>query len=327
VNLRVAASEAARRWYLARAPQVLVQATAKVLARGRSLRLEPGWHFDNGADDSRQLTQFRRDIWNYYGDRGLTAPVTFRWYEGLKVKLFLGNDMSLCLFAGGSFEPNEFVFLQAVLKPGMVFFDGGANDGLYSLYASRRVGPDGVVMAVEPSGREYERLKANLELNRLADIRTLRVALGKERGSGTLAIAEEGHEGQNTLGVRVSNPTVETTRHEAVSIETIDELVSREGLQRLDFLKLDVEGSEVDALEGARSTIARFRPLMLLEAEDERLASQSRTKDDLVRLVTELAYELWVFDRESGQLRPVRGPNELEGNVIAGSADWVPPVL
>ena len=321
------ASEAARHWYLAHAPQTLVQVTARLLARGRSLTLEPGWRFDNGATDPRQLTQFRRDLWNYYAEHGIKEPVEFRWYDGLRVKLLLGNDMSLCLYVGGSFEPNEFVFLQAVLKPGMVFLDGGANDGLYSLFAARRVGPSGVVVAVEPSKREYERLVANLGLNRLAGVRPLKVALGRERGSGMLAIAEEGHEGQNTIGARVSNPTVQTTRHETVRVETIDELVGGEGLKRLDFVKLDVEGSEVDVLEGARSAIARFKPLMLLEAEDERLASQERTKADFVRVVTGLGYELWVFDSETGQLRLAQLPEEPEGNTIAAPQGWQPPAL
>jgi FkbM family methyltransferase len=319
--------ERVRRWYLRRAPQRLLVATASALARSHPLNIEPGWHFDAGADDPRPLTQFRRDIWSSFRDRAITTPVILRWYDGLRVRLFLGNDLSLCLYAGGSFEPNEFVLLRSVLRPGMVFLDGGANDGLYSLFAARQIGPEGIVIAVEPSEREYERLIANLSVNRLATVRPQKVALGKERGTGTLAIAEQGHEGQNTMGARVSNPTVETTRHESVAVETIDELVSREGLTRLDFVKLDVEGSEVDVLEGARATVGCFRPLMLLEAEDERLASQGRTKEDFVRLVTEFGYELWVFDRDSGQLRPARRPLEPEGNVIAGHATWTPPTL
>ena len=55
----------------------------------------------------------------------------------------LGNDNSLCLYVCGSFEPNEFAFLDKVLKPGMVFVDVGANDGYYTLFAAQRVGPCG----------------------------------------------------------------------------------------------------------------------------------------------------------------------------------------
>lgn len=317
--------ERLRRWYLRRAPQRLLIATASALARSRSLEVEPGWRFDAGAHDLRQVTQFRRDIWRSFRDRSIGTPVILRWYDGLRVRLFLGNDLSLCLYAGGSFEPNEFAFLRAVLRPGMVFLDGGANDGLYSIYAARRLEPGGKVISVEPSSREFERLRANLELNKLANVETLKVALGGEAGEATLAIAEAGHEGQNTIGRRVSNPKVETTGHEAVPLETIDRLVERHALERLDFVKLDVEGSEVDALEGAQSAIARFRPLMLLEAEDERLASQHRTKRELVDLVSALGYALWVFDEKTGRLRPALRPHEPEGNAVAAPAGWHPP--
>jgi FkbM family methyltransferase len=327
VKRAAAAIERARRLYLENAPRALVEATARVLARGRPLAVEPGWRFDVGADDPRQLTQFRRDLWTYYRERKIQSPVLFHWYEGLRVRLFLGNDLSLCLYAGGSFEPNEFAFLHSALRPGMIFVDGGANDGLYSLFAARHVRPNGLVIAVEPSQREYDRLIANLRLNRIANVKATKIALGRESGVAALAIAEDGHEGQNTIGATVSNPTVETAWHETVPVETIDELVAAEELERVDFIKLDVEGSEVDALEGARATIARFRPLMLLEAEDERLASQQRTKDDFVQLVTGFGYELWIFDSATGQLRPARRPQEPEGNTVAAPQGWRPPML
>lgn len=321
------AAEGVRRAFFSHAPAVAVKMLAGALARVEPLHLEPGWRFDAGAGDSREATRWRRDIWTYYRDNRISDPVTYRWYDGLRLRLPLGNDLSLCLFAGGSFEPNEFTFLRAVLRPGMVFLDGGANDGLYSLYAARHVMPGGHVLAVEPSARELAHFQANLDLNRISGILPLQLALGSHSGEVTLAIAERGHEGQNTVGERVSNPTVATSGHETVRLGTIDGLVEEHGLERLDVVKLDVEGSEVDALEGARKTVARFRPLILAEAEDERLASQNRTKTDFVAIVDSLGYDLWVFDRDTGQLRRAEAPDEPEGNTIAAPRGWQPPRL
>lgn len=321
------ANERWRSWFLAKAPIGLIQVTARALARGKPLALEPGWRFDIGAEDTRQIARWRRALWSYYRDHKLAEPVIFRWYEALRIRLFLGNDLSLCLYAGGSFEPNEFSFLRAVLEPGMVFFDGGANDGLYSLYAARRVTASGVVLAAEPSAREFDRLQVNIALNAVANVRALKVALGAQSGSATLAIAEEGHEGQNTIGTQVSNPTVQTAAHETVALETIDGIVDEQRLDRLDFVKLDVEGSEVEALSGASQTISRFRPIMLLEAEDERLASQNRTKTDFTTAVRGFDYEMWVFDGATGQLRKALMPDEPEGNVVAAPRGWQPPIL
>lgn len=316
-----------RRSYLAHAPERLVQWTAQALARGRPVGIEPGWKFDVAADDPSELVQFRRDLWNYFRDRSIEHPVALRWYDGLRVRMFLGNDMSLCLYVGASFEPNEFALLDVVLREGMVVVDGGANDGLYSLFASRRVGASGHVLAVEPSSREYERLLANLELNRTANVTPLKLALGSREGDARLAIAEDGHEGQNTIGETVSNPTVATRSHELVHVTTLDGLAEEQQLEQLDVLKLDVEGSELEALRGGYATIDRFRPLMIVEAETERLASQNATVDDVVVELEKLEYALYVFDSDTGQLRPPHRPDEPEGNVVAAPNGWQPPRL
>lgn len=311
-------------WFLRNAPERAVRVAASAVAKGRPLAREPGWYFDVAAQDPSALVRFRRDLWEYYRERDRDTAVTLRWYDGLRVRSFLGNDMSLCLYVGGSFEPNEFVFLDAALRPGMTFVDGGANDGIYSLFAARRVAPDGTVIALEPSAREHGRLLDNIALNE-ADVVAVRAALGAADGEATLAIAEAGHEGQNTIGERVSNPKVAAARHERVRVTTIDGLVSEHGLDRVDVVKLDVEGSEVEALLGATETLRRHRPLLLIEAEAERLASQGRTKDDLRRILGHEGYELFVFEKASGALRPAVAPDEPEGNAVAAPRGWTPP--
>src|SRR5207237_6210015 len=122
---------------------------ARALARSKPLVSEPGWHFDVAAENATQLVQFRRHLWEYYRERGVQRSLTMRWYDGLRLRVFLGNDMSLCLYVGGSFEPNEFVFLDSLLETGMTFLDGGANDGIYSLFAAYRVGRSGRLPAIE----------------------------------------------------------------------------------------------------------------------------------------------------------------------------------
>lgn len=153
----------------------------------------------------------------------------------------------------------------------------------------------------------------------------VRAALGRAPGEALLAIAEVGHEGQNTIGETVSNPKVAAAKHETVPMTTLDGLVEEHVLARVDVVKLDVEGSEVDALLGAGKTIERFHPVIQVEAETERLASQGRTKDELRQLLGELDYELCVFDAGTGTLRPALPPGEPEGNAIAAPRGWPQP--
>ena len=323
----VALRGAARRARPSVRPRVAARDGREGAAPTPVLAPDPGWSFARADRARGPRVDARRALWTAFRDRPIRRPVTVNWYEGLRVRLFLGNDLSLCMYVAGSFEPNEFLLLSRVLEPGMVFVDGGANDGLYSLFASRWVGSTGRVLAVEPSSREYERLLANLRLNEIENTTAARGALGATHGTVELAIAPEGHEGQNAIGPKVANRNLETAGNETVEMTTLDDLVSRRGLDRVDVIKLDLEGSEASAVEGARAVLGRDRPLLLVEAEDERLASQGRTKAELLDAIVGLGYRLYVFDETTAQLRPPRLPGEPEGNVVAARPDWRPPLL
>ena len=86
-------------------------------------------------EQRRWLACRRGALWEAARGQASQVPLTVRWYRGTTVDVTLGNDNSLCLYVCGSFEPNEFAFLDKVLRPGMVFVDVGANDGYYTLFA------------------------------------------------------------------------------------------------------------------------------------------------------------------------------------------------
>jgi FkbM family methyltransferase len=315
------------RRFLERAPQPVVAATARMFARSKPVGIEPGWYFDVAANDPEPLVRKRREVWEFYRDRGIDRPVTVPWYDDLRLRLLLGNDMSLCLYVGGSYEPNEFALLKAVLRPGMVFVDGGANDGYYTVFAAKQVGAAGRVVAIEPSDREFERLLANVNVNSLGNVEAVKAALGSSPGEATLSVADGEHAGQNAVGETISNASVQIVGRETIRVTTLDALVTELGLERVDYVKLDVEGSELDALAGGSGTIERFRPLLQVEIEGERLAPRNVRKSDVVDALAAQGYELYVFDAETAQLRPPRLPDEPEGNAIAAPAGWQPPVL
>jgi len=300
------------------APEWALGLVARLLA-GRNPRepeREPGWHFDFAADRPRPMTSMRRVIWECFRDRGINGELRIDWYDHLEFRLLLGSDLSLCLYVGGSFEPNEFAYLEETLRPGMVFIDGGANEGLYTIYAASRIGPSGKVLAIEPSTREVNRLRANIELNRLDNVTIERVALGDQPRRSTLAVAGPGHEALNTL-----SPIGDPFRTEEVTVETLDALVSRHRLERVDVIKLDIEGSEVRALLGARETLKRFEPILLIEAEETRLASMADGLDDLLAILDEYRYDVQIFDSGTGRLRAANRPGEPgtthQGNIAA----------
>jgi FkbM family methyltransferase len=232
--------------------------------------------------------------------------------------------MSKLIFVDGSFEPNEFVFIANFLEPGMTFVDVGANDGAYTVFAAGRVGARGRVVAIEPSSREFQRLTANIELNQLRNVTAVQAAAGEASGTTSLAIAEFGHEGQNTVGTMVVNPKVGTARLEEVATRRLDDILVGAEFDRVDFVKIDVEGSEPRVLAGAQEVLARHRPVLQLELEPDWLARQKSSPEEVFRQLDVSGYETWIFDRETGKLRELRPDDEVNGNVIAGPKDWRP---
>jgi FkbM family methyltransferase len=302
-----------------------VRRLARELAWTRPLEPYPGWQFASDWDKPGLAFQLRRLIWTYCHDQGLQESFVMDWYDGLRVNLYLGNDLSLPLFVGGCIEPNEFAFLDRVLKPGMTFIDGGANDGLYTLFASRRVGPTGLVWAFEPSEREFERLRNNIQLNDLANVRASKLALLNRNGSAELTVAEYEHAGQNTLGDFVYGG-VEQLRKLQVPTRRLDDLMAEEGLERLDAMKLDVEGAETAVLEGATHVLSNMRPLLLMEVTDAALRHQGSSQEDLLSMLRSYEYRLYVFDQATGM--PVaENTAELSENIVAIPAEQELPSL
>jgi FkbM family methyltransferase len=299
---------------IAAVPPAAWQRLGPWLARTRSLEWSPGWRFGIADADTTVLGLFRLVLWRHFEAKRVGVPVVIPWYDGLRVTMYLGNDLSLCLFVGGTYEPNEFMFLSRMLRPGMVFIDVGANDGLYTLFAARRVGPTGRVVALEPSRREFDRLQQNLALNGLTNVVTLPVAAGDRDGKAQLRIAGFGHEGQNTLGGFAY--AIEGAGFETVDVARLDRVVSDQGLGRIDVLKIDAEGAEVSVLRGAVATLGQHRPLIMFELVEAALRQQGVGRHDILKLLSESGYRFWVFG-PSGIPEPTTSVDGDGVNVIA----------
>jgi FkbM family methyltransferase len=171
-------------------------------------------------------------------------------------------------------------------------------------------------MAFEPSSREYGRLVEHLRLNQLTNVNARRSALGAEDGRRVLQVADAHYSGLNTLGTRFGYDGIPTAAREEVAVTTIDAVVAREELPRLDLIKLDVEGAEFDVVEGARRTIGRFRPALVFEANATALAAQGRSLDALDRAIRAWDYRLFAIN-DDGTLRPQAHVDASSENFVA----------
>jgi len=149
-------------------------------------------------------------------------------------------------------------------KLGDIVFDIGAYVGDTALWFSKAVGPQGKVYAFEPEPSNFEKLKANLERNKVTNAIPLQLALSENEGE--MQIASGGG----------SSAITETAGDISVKVTTVDKFLEANKLPRVDFIKMDVEGHELKVLAGASETIKTFKPSLALSAYHR--------GDDLIKL-------------------------------------------
>jgi FkbM family methyltransferase len=195
------------------------------------------------------------------------------------------------------------LFRRLVPRDGIVL-DVGAHAGQFAkLFA--RCAPAGRVYAVEPSGYTRSILRIVVRLRRLANVTVVPAALGAETREVRLSTPIKASGARGFGLAHLGEPDARWSRVavELVEETTLDELAVRLALSRLDFIKADIEGSEMRLLTGARRTIERFRPRLMLELNDAHLARAGDTVADAFALTAALGYRAFVM-RPDGRLVP-----------------------
>jgi FkbM family methyltransferase len=223
--------------------------------------------------------------------------------NGVRFLLDLREGVQLALYLG-VYERATTRRLAQFVEPGMTVVDVGANVGAHTLPLARAVGAAGHVVAVEPTTAALDRLRRNRDLNPdLAPrIVTVHAALGAPHGAAKPAYysawpLEDGG---------LLHPVHRGAERPAGDAQfwTLDELVRSLALDRVGLIKIDVDGSEMDVLEGATGVIQRDRPVVFFEFCPYLLTEIGRTARDLVSYFWSREYEL--FHERS--LRPT-GPD------------------
>jgi len=213
--------------------------------------------------------------------------------EGLRLWVNLCELEGGNLYFGVPFEPCELAIVKRLVKPGDVFFDVGANIGVYSLLASQLIGGLGAVHAFEPVSCVYELLLRNILLNQASNVTPNRLAVEETSGKVELFVNRES--GLSSLG--------HTERGQVMSVErvestTLDEYAEMHNISELDFLKVDVEGYEGHVLRGGKRLIERSSNLAILcELAEKNYRSLNLSINGVMDWIRERGYEVWEIDR------------------------------
>jgi FkbM family methyltransferase len=217
---------------------------------------------------------------------------------------------SVVLGEGDWFE-SEMEFWRNWLKPGMTVIDVGANAGVYTFSAARRVGSEGKVIAIEPFPACVGYLEETCRANQFDWVRVYGAAASDRTGKVRLSI-----QGASELNeVIAENVEVKPGQSVEVSCLILDSLIDTEQFTSVDFLKLDAEGHEINVLRGAQRLLAEFSPVILYE----NIAGSQGSNVEVAHFLIEQGYQLNVYQPYLQQLTILDSLEGLRGqlNIVA----------
>ena len=212
--------------------------------------------------------------------------VTMR--NGVAKGLKFNTGESCPELALGTYEvPIQNIFTQH-LKPGDVFYDIGANVGFFSIIAAKLVGDKGKVYAFEPGEKNANSIRHNARLNNFNHIEVIEKAVSHTSGEGQLLLAK--YSGGHALATADAPPDL--AGEVTVDLVSIDDLIAQNKIAPPNFVKIDVEGAELDVLKGMTETIKTARPAIIYEVDDGDRTAYERKYQELADFFKPFDYQV-----------------------------------
>lgn len=198
--------------------------------------------------------------------------------------------LGLSLRTSGEFEAKQTkLFLKAV-KPGDIVFDIGANVGYYTVLASKKVGRRGKVFAFEPDPHNLTFLQKNQQINNCQNVEIIEKAVADKDGKSYF-LQDTSNPGESRLSNK-GEITVETI--------TLDTFISQKKIKKVDVIKIDIEGAEIQALKGGREFLKNSKNIKIfIECNQTKLKESKKTVDELIKKILSLKFEIKEIINES----------------------------
>lgn len=226
-------------------------------------------------------------------------PKTVRVTEGV-ITLHSKDPVISGALAFGVYEPFQIETFRTQVQAGDVVLDIGANIGLYTVIAAGRVGEAGAVFSFEPEDENYALLTKNIKANNFTNTQAVNCAVSNENGTATLSLAEDNKGNHSLLSPTISGAT------QQVTIVRIDDWLRENKVEKVNVIKMDIQGAEPHALEGMRETMT-YTPILFIEYEPALLRTAAH---DPIQMLTGLqSYGYDLYDVNEGSRSLVRIEN------------------
>lgn len=236
-------------------------------------------------------------------------------FENIKLGIYPndyeGVPVSVLCFGNYEREETNMVceLLKSYKKEAFVVFDVGANVGWYTLNIRKKY-PNMKVYSFEPCPLTYQRLKKNLELNKESTDRVYNIGLYKEDGEMDFYYDSEASGASSLLNIREKD----TINKIKVKMVKMDYWAEDAGVDKVDFIKCDVEGSEFFVYQGGKELIKKNKPIIFSEMLRKWSAKFNYTPNDIISFMKELGYGCYVIAGDRLKECPVVTEETIETN-------------
>lgn len=221
----------------------------------------------------------------------LILPKSVHLKEG--VLLLHQNDPVISgALALGVYEPYQMDLFRLYVKAGDVVADVGANIGLYTLIAAKRVGENGKVFSFEPERENFSILSENISLNGLHNVTAFARAVSDRNGDARFFISED-NKGNHSL---IAGAGLED--RQTVRTVKFDDALREQHVEKIDVLKIDIQGAEPLAFSGMDETLKKCR-VIFTEYEPAILRSSGHNPIEMLQLLQSYGYALFCIDENT----------------------------
>ena len=254
---------------------------------------------------------FKRQILGLYREfclRNARKGILVAKREGIVYELDLAERIDNSIYHIGCYEPHVTKAIGKLCHRGMTVLDVGANIGAHSFRFGKLVGPEGRVIAFEPTIWAFRKLERNLSLNNFENIEIVKMALSD---------SVEHHKNIKfcsswPLGKENDNDQSHPFHHghadeDSVEFCTLDEAIRKRQLGKVDLIKIDVDGYELKVCKGGIRTLKEHTPTLILEVGEPTMNEVGDSPMELIMLLFDQGYEFY----DVREFKKFKGPRAV----------------